>query len=86
MRIKVHWSEFDPMWSEATVQLRVKHLLGDHYEIWKGGPGFWSNDQDMPLTRKRNRKLNAEHRRRKAQWRAFHRAKAEYDEWCGGDG
>ena len=55
----------DHRWTtySLVVELKVVHLLGSHYEIWRGWPGTWVSDSGIELTRRRRRILNRTYRR-----------------------
>jgi len=63
IRVKVQNSRYLPVTGVMVVELHVRHLLGEHYEVWGGSPGEWTTESGMPLTRKRRRVLNREFRK-----------------------
>jgi len=68
MKIRVHNSRYLPSEGVLTAELHVRHLLGDHYEIWRGSPWHWATKTHIKLTRKRRRVLNREYKRRLREW------------------
>lgn len=69
-KVTLHNSRFFSDRVTLVAQLEVRHLMGSHYETWRGRKGEWENSEDPELkpNRRRRRILNQEWTRNLRRW------------------